>query len=597
MTADPVPREPARMTPQLALATLLLVASFLVFTLATVPQLTFPYELNYGEGVLLDQARRVTEPAGLYPPFEQAPYVIDNYPPVYPLLVGLLPGLETAPFFTARLISLLATLVAAFMVALIVRRWSGDVAALTGAAVFLSLPQINDFAEFARIDSLALCLGLVGMYCTLRDDHPRWRWIGCAAFFFSIYTRHSSIALPLATFFILWRTEGRKSLVWPFGLLAAGAAAYVGLHLWTGGRIYEHLIHFNVLDYSWMHDPLAQPPTPPGTMEKWFGGFYPMGYLLVTASFLAFVPLNMVGKVQWNLHARATALLFLGAVGFLVVVYAKSIAHGRWGVPPTHFLEGGKYVAGWNLYYNLASFHVAMAVAALLAAWRWWHGKGEAYGALVLFGMASALMIGRAGSDTNYLFELSAVLTIAAAASLGRGPAWLRSTAAVLLVVTVASNVYLLEWSQGGEGARDSRPSRIREIGGAHSKILQALSQFDGPILADNPSFAAILGKEMHYQPFMYRQLREAQVWDPEGLHSAIRDQYFDAVVISAISALVDPTDPAGQVIWVAAPSSYMEDTRERWLKRYYKPSGVAAYEIITQATSFHWQVWVRRDQ
>lgn len=578
---------------QLALATLLLVISFVVFTFGTVPQLTFPYALNYGEGVLLDQARRVTEPAGLYPSFDEAPFVIDNYPPVYPMLVALLPDVDGAPFFMARLVSLLSTLVAASMLALLIRRWSGDLPALLGAALFLSLPQINDFAEFARIDSLALALGLTGMYCILRDDRALWRWLGCAAFFLSIYTRHSSLALPLATFVILFQSEGRKMLVWPFGLLAAGGAAYFGMHLWTDGRIYDHLIHFNVLDYSWMQQPLER--IPPGTFEKWFGGVYPLGYLLVFAAFLALLPITSAGKLRWNPATSCVAILGAVAVLFFLYVLGKSISAGTWGVPSTHFLEGGKYVAGWNLYYNLAAVHGLLGLAALCSLRSWWRVGGAPLGVLILLGFASAAMIGRTGSDTNYLFEASVALTVATAFAVHRGPVWLRSVAAALLVAAVCSNIYVLEWSDGGEGGRDSRPRRLKELARSQSKILKELQKYDGPILSDNPAFPAILGKAMVYQPFMYRQLAEAQQWDPHRLHEALRAQEFDAVVISAISALKDPANPKAGVAWVAAQDTYLTETRERWIKPFYEPTDVKSFDMITPVTVRRWEVWRRK--
>ena len=49
--------------------------------------LDYPYNLNYGEGPLLDQAARLARGEGIYS-LSAPPYLIANYPPVYPLVVA-----------------------------------------------------------------------------------------------------------------------------------------------------------------------------------------------------------------------------------------------------------------------------------------------------------------------------------------------------------------------------------------------------------------------------------------------------------------------------------------------------------------------------
>ena len=165
------------------ISALLVVASFACFAVHSLPALTFGHSLNYGEGVLLDQVRRIQLGEGLYPTFTEAPYLIDNYPPIYPFLASLIPSPEGSPFFGGRLLSVVATLISATMVALLVRRFSGDAAGLFCAAIFLCIPEVNRFAVFMRVDSLGLAFGLVGLYAILGPNRW-WRLAGCAGFFF-----------------------------------------------------------------------------------------------------------------------------------------------------------------------------------------------------------------------------------------------------------------------------------------------------------------------------------------------------------------------------------------------------------------------------
>ena len=261
----------------LFLSALFLLVSFGLFLHHTLPMLTFGLELKYGEGVLLDQVRRVWEEPGLYPPFSEPPYIIDNYPPLYPWLVSLIPSPEGAPFFAGRLVSVASILCAAWLVGLIVRRTAGDAAALAASALFLATPEIIDFGMRMRVDSLGLALGLFGFFFTLARS-PRLRWLGCLAFFLSIYTRHSGLALPVAAYLLLYLREGKSALPWVGGLVAAGILAFLGGNLWFSGGLYEHLIEFNVLPYDWE-----------GGLKRWFGGFV-LRLPLLAAVWLALRP-------------------------------------------------------------------------------------------------------------------------------------------------------------------------------------------------------------------------------------------------------------------------------------------------------------------
>ena len=50
---------------------------------------SFPHELRYGEAVVMDQARRVSEDPGLYPEIGKEPWLFDQYAPGYPIVVNL----------------------------------------------------------------------------------------------------------------------------------------------------------------------------------------------------------------------------------------------------------------------------------------------------------------------------------------------------------------------------------------------------------------------------------------------------------------------------------------------------------------------------
>jgi len=125
--------------------------------------LWFPSYIDYAEGPLCDQARRLLEGHMLYrADLAQPPYTVDNYPPLYPLVVASLVRVSGLSLLCAgRLVSLLAAVAATALIARLARRDGDDRA--TGrlaAALFLSHFFVVEWAIVARVDVLALALSL-----------------------------------------------------------------------------------------------------------------------------------------------------------------------------------------------------------------------------------------------------------------------------------------------------------------------------------------------------------------------------------------------------------------------------------------------------
>ncbi|MEE8143128.1 MAG: glycosyltransferase family 39 protein, partial [Planctomycetota bacterium] len=453
---------------------LLLVVSFFLFLHHTLPVLTFGFEVKYGEGVLLDQVRRVHQDPGLYPAFEEAPYVIDNYPPIYPWLVSLIPSPNSAPFFAGRLISIASILAAAWLVGLIVRRGAGDAAAMMASAVFLVTPGIIDFGMRMRVDSLALAFGLLGFYATLAKG-SHWRWLGCAAFFLCIYTRHSMFALLVAAYVLLFLREGKPALRWVAGLVVGGILAFIAGNLWYQGRLYEHLIEFNVLPYDFE-----------GGFQRWFGGLM-QALPLLFAGLLALRP-----EVQDSVSRQKKAM----AVFLVLLVLAVATLV----VPCIHFTQsflekGIGLLEEGDIKYPKVLHLIIVAAAVLSLFIRAESRRQRGRDVLLLTGFASALLIMRSGSDLNYLFEYWTVLCILGGLALGSGsPRW-RGAVVVLLSLYFAINVVHYESN------KNTTPERLEEIA-RKGKLIEFVSEIPGPILSLDPSVPAILGRPMEYQPF-----------------------------------------------------------------------------------------------
>ena len=231
--------------------------------------ISFPHELRYGEAVVVDQVRRVSEEPGLYPPIGAEPWLFDQYAPGYPVLVSLFQENFDSPYEAGRWISLLFTLLAAIFLGLWVKSTGDDsldqpkkateeqvgghlprtVALMAIAGVF-SLLEFIQFGYLMRIDAMALGLTVTGAWLTLGTS-PRWRWLGATCFFLAVYTRQTMLAIILLTYAELYLREGKVAIRWGSGLLAAGLLFFVGLNISTDGGFYRHAVASNLFPMNW----------------------------------------------------------------------------------------------------------------------------------------------------------------------------------------------------------------------------------------------------------------------------------------------------------------------------------------------------------
>lgn len=217
--------------------------------------LAYPYNLNYGEGPLLDQASRLARGEGLYG-LTAPPYVITNYPPVFMLAVAPFVDSYGPSFLYGRLISLISIGVSALLVAGLLHTLTGDrLAAAIGGLLLLAIPYFLFWGALARIDSLALALSLGGLYLAVRATATREPLFPAALLLaLAVYTRQTYLlAAPLAAFVWVARENGRtrafQLLVW-FGVLVVGV--FAALLVWTRGGVWFHLIaaNANTLDVN-----------------------------------------------------------------------------------------------------------------------------------------------------------------------------------------------------------------------------------------------------------------------------------------------------------------------------------------------------------
>jgi hypothetical protein len=214
-----------------------------------------PYALDYGEGPLCDQARRLAGGEGLYrADWITPPFVVDNYPPLYPLLMAAASRLLRVSFLGAgRLLSTLAALACAALLARLARGVTGDCAAgRVAAALFLSHAFVLEWAIVARVDLVALAWSLGALAIAQANPSSLSAAIGAAVcVVLAMFTKQTYVvAAPLTCSFWLARHRRAGAIVFVVTVAALAAGAIEALNHETAGGFVHHVVVANYNHYE-----------------------------------------------------------------------------------------------------------------------------------------------------------------------------------------------------------------------------------------------------------------------------------------------------------------------------------------------------------
>jgi hypothetical protein len=154
----------------------------------------------------------------------------------------------------------------------------------------------------------------------------------------------------------------------------------------------------------------------------------------------------------------------------------------------------------------------------------WW-----LVGAYLAGSAVAALLIGKVGSDVNYLLELSAALSLAAGALIahyGRRPGT-RCALLLALALQVAIMIQASQYDYAGLQA-----DVIAQRTGL-ARLEGVVEGSKGPVLADE--YAGLLpldGRRIYLQPFEMTQLQRDGRWDQGPLLRSIRRRKFPVILI-----------------------------------------------------------------
>ena len=171
-------------------------------------RLGYPYELEWMEGGSVELARRVAAGQPLYtsPTLHFTPW---PYPPLYYWLSAAVGSVTGQGFLPLRLVSLVASLAALVLLALLVRSlggsWTGGVVAAGMYAATYRLA--GSWADLARVDSLLVALTLGALLFTVRARRPVAGLAAGLVFVLAVLTKQTAliVAVPAVGWLLVTR--------------------------------------------------------------------------------------------------------------------------------------------------------------------------------------------------------------------------------------------------------------------------------------------------------------------------------------------------------------------------------------------------------
>ncbi len=255
----------------LALAGLALYAAFTLHLCLLA--IAYPYQLDYGEGLVLHQARLLAAGQSIYKHLDSYPYIFANYPPLFQALVAPLLSISGTSFAPGRLLALGATLGLALVLYGLVRQAGGRrLAAAVAALFFLGSPYVYHWAPLLRIDLPALFFTALGVLVLGRSaaaghsfhreettraqgrsaasTSQRLACVAAVLFVLALFTKQSYLAGPAAALVYLALNDRMTLRRFALVGLVVGLAPFIAIEAATAGAFSFGLFTANVNPFS-----------------------------------------------------------------------------------------------------------------------------------------------------------------------------------------------------------------------------------------------------------------------------------------------------------------------------------------------------------
>lgn len=239
----------------IGLLVLLLAYNFYQWAQLTLFAIFYPGQLDFGEGVVWQQALMMARGDG-YAPIEAEPHIVFHYPPVYHFLIISVSDLFGVSYLVAgRMISAASTIVIACVVAAFyAHAYPGlkrsNAFRLSILVIFLcvfTLHPITRWSYLMRVDMIAAALGVTGAFLAFRfPDRRRAVVVSALICVAAVYAKQTNIAAVGAAFILLLVMRPAHAALWAATSIASGLAVLAFMILHTDGEFLRHIVLYNI---------------------------------------------------------------------------------------------------------------------------------------------------------------------------------------------------------------------------------------------------------------------------------------------------------------------------------------------------------------
>jgi len=436
----------------------------------------YPYQLDREEGFIIQQAMDLASGDSIYKPIEDEPYLVGNYPPVYPAMIGGMTYIFSPSLPLGRFVVFFSMLlICAGLMTLLTRDTKALFPGFLAILLFASTFHFADWVAYARVDITAIAFAILGLAAVTSKQRIIGVVIGSLFFILSFYTKQTSVAAPAAAFIGLM-FHGEKKLAWIMAGIAGGGCLCLLIfgNMVSGGEFFRHLVTYNKNDMVWSSLPKVL------YNSVWFfqqGLLITVLIVLVGAYFLnRFHPISIF-EIDLDKHRTRSKALPM-AVAYLILSGISLVSVAKVGSASNYFLE----------------FNVAVALLVSLA-----------------FGLMTHELQHLTTREKSYVIPVI-VLTIVGLFYHG-------------LHLTVF-NIPNADFAR--VKVYPKAPNEYDEL--IYDYMDEAVAETEGPVLLEEPIFAIRAGKEVVFQPFIMTQLFKEGKWEQDKLLDRIANAEFGLI-------------------------------------------------------------------
>ncbi len=222
--------------------------------------LHWPFELDYGEGIVWQQANMMLTPDA-YGRIDGFPAIVFHYTPVFHLMTRALNGVTGYDMlYSGRLISLGSTLLSALMIGLIIARAAPSnlkrstriLAGAGGALSIFCVYPVMMWAPNMRVDMLSFLLSTIGFWLGLKAfERPSLVYAAALCFVAAVYTKQTAIAAPVALFGLMLWLRPKLAVRGILTCIVSGLVILGALQWMTDGGFFRHIFLYNINRVEW----------------------------------------------------------------------------------------------------------------------------------------------------------------------------------------------------------------------------------------------------------------------------------------------------------------------------------------------------------